>query len=139
MRTPAVFFTNILTGWKSFLFILVLAGLHIYIGVGLPRLQRFARIVGIGYFAFAILNSAVFYFTPGVRARVQQLLESQLSIFPGIQPAEFKAFLPFDITPLIVTGVIVGSVTGLIMLLVLIYFLLVSKKAFIKPATFPRG
>lgn len=94
MRTPAVFLTSILTGWKSLLFILVLAGLHIYIGVGLLRLQRFARVVGMSYFAFAIVNSAVFYFAPGGRMRVQQLLQSQLAMFPWMQSAEFKSFLP---------------------------------------------
>jgi len=139
MRTPVVFLTNILTGWKSLAYILALAGLHIYIGVGLLRLQRAARLVGIGYFVFAFLNSAVFYFAPGGRMRVEHLLQSQLSMFPWIQWAEFKALFPFDFTSLIVAAATAGAVAGLLVLLVPLYFLITSKNAFSKPAAAPHG
>jgi hypothetical protein len=52
LRMPAVAFTAILTGWPATVYYLVIAATHIYVGVGLLRLQAAARATGIVYFVF---------------------------------------------------------------------------------------
>jgi hypothetical protein len=65
LRTPVVLFTNELTGSAAVAFYLTSIALHAYIGIGLLRLRRAARMMGIAYFLSWMLSSAVFYFAPG--------------------------------------------------------------------------
>ena len=132
IRAPAVLFTALVTGWVAALYYVVLLGLLIYVGIGLLRLQRTARVLGMVYLAFAILNPAAFYFAPGGHARVKQLIDWEMSKFPWLQ--QFQANLPvqLDLTPLITTSIMIGIVLGMVLAIVALYFLFVNKAAFHK-------
>jgi len=108
---------------------------HLYVGIGLLRLQPAARLVGVAYFIFAFLNSAVFFLAPGGHARLARLMEMQLSMFPWMKAWQNMSPMQFDITPFIA----VGAVGGLAILLVPLYFLFTSKQAFAKSATITAG
>jgi hypothetical protein len=126
LHTPAVFLTRIVHGWPAGIYYVVLTALLLYIGVGLLRFQRAARVVAIAYFLVTFLNSAVFYLVPGGRARMQSLVESQQAMFPWMRPRPTPAGLQFDLTPFM----IVGACSGLAVLAVALYFLITRKQAF---------
>jgi hypothetical protein len=129
LRMPAVAFTAILTGWPAMLYYLAVAAVHVYVGIGLLRLQAAARAAGIAYFVFAFLNSAVFYFAPGGRARIDRLMEMQRSLFPWM-PSPDQGSVPFDMTPFLFAG----AIAGLVFILVPLYFLITRQRAFTKQA-----
>src|SRR5215469_5177532 len=124
LHTPASLFVWVLTGWRADAFYLIVMALLVFIGVGLLRLNPYARMVGIGYFVFAILNSAVFFFARGGRARLVGILELQHSLFPGVQGASPQ----MDPMPFI----LIGGVIGFLAALVPLYFLIAKKQAFEK-------
>jgi len=105
---------------------------HVYVGIGLLRLQAAARVTGIAYFVFAFVNSAIFYFAPGGRARIDRFLEMQRSLFPWM-PSPDQASLPFDMKPFLFAG----AIAGLVFILIPLYFLITSRKAFAKQAVTP--
>lgn len=86
LHAPAFLLTKVVTGRMAELYYLVVVGLHLYIGIGLLRLKRLARTVGVGYFSFALVNAAVFYLAPGAHVRSQSLVESQSRCFRGCGP-----------------------------------------------------
>jgi hypothetical protein len=132
LRSPAVAFTAILSGWPATVYYLAIAAVHVYVGIGLLRLQAAARATGIVYFVFAFVNSAIFYFAPGGRARIDRLLEMQRSAFPWMQSLD-QTSLPFDMTPFLFAG----AIAGLVLVLVPLYFLITCHKAFAKQAATP--
>jgi len=79
---PTVFFTKVITGLAAKLYFAVFAVIALYAGIGLLRLDRTARLVGIGYFLFGFLNAAVFYLAPGAEARMKSLMATWQAIFP---------------------------------------------------------
>src|SRR5262249_23984434 len=88
LHTPAGLLMSIVTGWQATVYFLAALGVHAYVGVGLLRLQPVARLVGIAYFVFAFLNSAVFFFAPGGQARMAKLLEVSRSAFFWMPPPQ---------------------------------------------------
>src|SRR5262249_54651181 len=124
LHTPASLFVWVLTGWRADGFFLIVMALLVFIGIGLLRLNPYARLVGIGYFVFAILNSAVFFFAPGGRARMARMVEFQHSLFPGLQGASPQ----MDPMPLILVGGVIAFLSALVPL----YFLITKKHAFEK-------
>jgi hypothetical protein len=108
---------------------LAIATVHVYVGIGLLRLQAAARATGIAYFVFAFVNSAVFYFAPGGRARLDHLMEMQRSLFPWMLSPNQDS-VPFDMTPFLFAG----AIAGLVLILVPLYFLITRQQAFAKPA-----
>ena len=125
LHTPASLFVWVLTGWRADAFYLIVVALLLFIGIGLLRLNPYARLVGIGYLVFAILNSAVFFFAPGARARLARIPELQHPLFPGMQGASPQ----MDSMPFIVVGGVIGFLAALVPL----YFLIAKKHAFEKP------
>jgi hypothetical protein len=131
LRMPAIAFTAILSGWPATVYYLAIAAVHVYVGVGLLRLQAAARATGIAYFVFAFVNSAVFYFAPGGRARLDHLMEMQRSLFPWMPPN--RDSVTFDMTPFLFAG----AIAALVLILVPLYFLITRQQAFAKPAANP--
>ena len=126
LRTPAALLVNILTGWQATAYFLAMLGVHAYVGVGLLRLQPVARLVGIAYFVFGFVNSAVFFFAPGGRGRMAKLLEvSQSAFFWMRQPHA----APFDLAPFMM----IGAVMGMLLVLVPLCFLIINRQAFARP------
>jgi len=126
LRTPAVLMVSIVTGWPAMVYFLALLGTHVYIGLGLLRLQPAARLVGIAYFVFAFVNSAVFFLAPGAMARMTKLLEVQQSLFPWIRSMPGANPYPVDVRPFM----LVGGLGGLILVLVPLCFLVINRQAF---------
>jgi hypothetical protein len=122
LHFPALLFTELVRGWPATTYYLAVAVLHLYLGIGLLRLQPTARKVGIAYFIFCFANSAVFNFAPGSRARVLALLEATRSVFPVWMHSAFQ----IDPTPQLIGG----AVFGLAALTVPLYLLITRRQAF---------
>ncbi len=130
LRGPAMLFTKLLTGWPAVSLYVVFAVAQLAIGVGLLRLKPAARVAAIAYFAFAFVNTAVFYFAPGGRARMVALLESQQSMFPWMRLWQNHPEFQVDLTP----SLVLGAAAGLVLVIVQIYFLVTRKLAFERAA-----
>ncbi len=132
LRSPGILFTKILIGWPAVLFYLVLAVVHLYVGIGLLRLRPVACSVGIVYYAFALVNLTVFYLAPGVRSRMLTLLHRSESMFPWIQTQLSQDWIAtqFLQTPLLIIMGCLGLFAGLVPL----YFLITRKEAFERAA-----
>jgi len=135
MRTPAVFLTKLVVGWPAAIYYVVVAALLLYIGIGLLRLKPAARLVGIGYFAFTFVNSAIFFLAPGSGARMQSLIEWQEKMFPWGQLWQSQAALISDLRPMFV----VDGCFGLALADVPVYFLFTRKQAFERAASVHQG
>jgi len=131
LHSPAFVLTKIVTGRPAVLYYLAVMALHLYIGIGLLRLKPLARTVGVGYFTFAFINAAVFYLAPGARVRMQQLLDSQFTLFPWMRAWQSQWQTQFNPMP----SLIVGALFGLALLAVPLYFLITRKQAFEKAAS----
>lgn len=126
LRTPMILFTKILTGWPAVLVCLGYAGAQAYIGVGLLRLKPAVRTAGIIFYTFGFVNAAVFYFAPGGHARLLALLQTQQSMFPWMRP--FMTHPEFQFDP--ISFLILGTVGGLVGIMLPMYFLITRKFAF---------
>ncbi|HWS17797.1 MAG TPA: hypothetical protein VN223_07270 [Candidatus Elarobacter sp.] len=129
LHSPVILFVTILTGWRAVMFVLGVGLVNVYVGTALLRMHPAARLIGIGYFIFGLLNAGVFYFAPGGRARITKLLEFQQSMFPWM-PSQANSPFQVDIMPFL----IVGAIVGLALCLVPIYFLATAKPAFDRAA-----
>jgi hypothetical protein len=129
MRAPAVAFTLLLTGWQAVVYTLAMTAVLVYVGVGLLRLKPAARLVGIGYCVYSALNSGVFFLAPGAKGRMGKILEFQQSMFPWMKSWQEAYPIEFDLTPFM----IIGAVGGMVLLLVLMYFLVTARQAFQRP------
>jgi hypothetical protein len=123
-------FTAILTGWPAVILLLVFGAIHLYIGIALLKMKPSGRLVGMGYYIFALLNTAVFCFAPGRSARVARLLDAEQSMFPWMRSAQTDSPAFADITPFLV----IGAIFGVAFCLVLLYFLIAAKPAFDRAA-----
>jgi hypothetical protein len=130
LHAPTVLFTKIITGWPATACFLAYTALHLYVGIGLLRLKPVARTVGVAYYGFVFVNMAVFYLAPGGRLRMLDLIQRSQSMFPWMQPWPNQAGFRFDATPFL----ILGACSGLVGLLVPLYFLITRKQAFEKAA-----
>jgi len=126
LRFPAVLFTKLLTGWPAVLFYLSFAVAQLCIGIGLLRLKPAARIAAIIYFVFGSVNAAIFYLAPGGHARMLALMERQQSMFPWMRMLPDQPEFHFDTAPFMV----MGAVSGLIGIMVPLYFLITRKVAY---------
>ena len=129
VRPPLALFLTILTGWQSFVFMLISGALNVYVGIALLKMKPVGRLIAIGYFIFGLLNVAAFYFAPGRSARLQKLLDLQQSVFPWMRPPQSSAFQS-DMTPF----VFIGAIGGVVFCIVLLYFLIAAKPAFDRAA-----
>jgi hypothetical protein len=125
-QAPAVVFTSLVAGRTAFLIYLCFAVAQLGIGIGLLRLKPAARIGAIGYLVFGFVNTAVFYFAPGSHARLLALLDAEHSIFPWMRPFQDQAQYQLNFTP----SLILGSIVGLVLVAVQLYFLITRKRAF---------
>ncbi len=133
-RMPAVVFTSLVAGRTAFLVYLSFIAAQLFIGIGLLRLKPVARIGAIAYFVFGFVNMAVFYFAPGSHARLDALLESERSVFPWMRPFQDQAqFQPNLNAPLML-----GSIRGLILIALQLYFLITRKRAFETSSSHPQ-
>ena len=130
LHPPALLFTKILTGWPATAYFIAFLALHLYIGIGLLRLNSTARIVAIAYCCFVFASTAAFYLTPGGSSRMLNLMQRSEAMFPGIQPWQTQQTFVSYGTPFIVLGACVSLATFLVPL----YFLITRKVAFEKAA-----
>jgi hypothetical protein len=125
-RMPAAIFTSLVAGRTAFLVYVCFIVAQLCIGVGLLRLKPAARTGAIAYFVFGFANTAVFYLAPGSHARLAALMESERSIFPWMRQLQDQAQYQIDLTP----SLILGSLVGLVLIAVQVYFLITRKRAF---------
>jgi len=126
MRYPAMIFTKVVTGWPAAVYYLALAAVHLYVGIGLLRLQLRARMVAIAYYGFMFVNMGVFYLAPGGSDRMLDLMRKSVR-FPWVQAEAWqRQMAQFNTTSFLV----LGAVAGLVGMLVPLYFLVTRKQAF---------
>jgi len=125
-RMPAVVFTSLVVGRTASLIHLCFAAAQLCIGIGLLRLKPAARVGAIAYFVLGFANSAVFYFAPGSHARLAALQESERSILPWMRP--FQDQVQFQ--PSLNAPLLLGSIVGLVVVVLQLYFLITRKRAF---------
>jgi hypothetical protein len=130
LRAPTILFTAIFTGWHAVILLLVFGALHLYIGIALLKMKPPGRLVGMGYYLFSLLNTAVFFLAPGRSARIAKLLDAEQSMFSWVRSAQTDSPFTGDITPFLV----IGAIFGIAFCLVLLYFLAAAKPAFDKAA-----
>jgi len=126
LHPVAILFTKMLTGWSAMMLLLVLAALQLFLGVGLLKLRERARIAAIAYYAFTFANTCVFYLAPGARSRLMAFLDAQESMFPWVRLFEAQTRIQFDPIP----SLVLGSISGLLVLALPVYFLITRKSAF---------
>jgi hypothetical protein len=78
-RSPLFLFGAILHDWAAGVIYAVFAALSLYIGKGLLDLREEARILGIGWYAFSFVQTAVVAFVPSL---MQRMLTMQQSMAP---------------------------------------------------------
>ena len=126
LHAPAIVFTAVLTGWPATIYLLLFAGVHIYVGIALLQMKPAGRLVGMGYYIFSLLNVAVFYLAPGRSARIARFLEIEQSVFPWMRSPQMDSPFAANVMPFVIIGVI----GGLAFSLVVLYFLAAAKPAF---------
>jgi hypothetical protein len=133
LHSPGILLTWVLTGWPATLYYVVFATAHLYVGVGLLRLQTLARRVGVVYYACAFVNMAVFYLAPGGRSRMLDMMQKSQASMPWIQnqPDQYWSRTQFINGPFL----IMMGCFGLVWILVPLYLLVTRKEAFEKAAT----
>jgi hypothetical protein len=129
LHPPAPLFLTTLSGWQAVVFMLISGALHVYLGIALLQMKPAGRLVGMGYFIFGFLNTAVFYFAPGRSARIARFMDAAQSMFPWMRSAQSNPFQA-DMMPLL----LVGAIGGVAFYLVLLYFLAAAKPAFDRAA-----
>src|SRR3954462_8481063 len=77
--SPAFLFGFVLHDWAAGVLYAVFAALSLFIGKGLLDLREEARILGIGWYGFSLLQTAVVGFVPSLR---QRMFDMQKSISP---------------------------------------------------------
>jgi hypothetical protein len=130
LRAPTILFTAIFTGWRAVILLSLFGALHLYMGIALLKMKSSGRLVGMGYYIFALLNTAVFFLAPGRSARIARLLDAEQSMFSWVRSAQTDSPFTGDITPFLV----IGAIGGIAFCLVLLYFLAAAKPAFDKAA-----
>jgi hypothetical protein len=130
LHAPAIVFTAVLTGWPATIYLLLFAGVHIYVGIALLQMKPAGRLVGMGYYIFSLLNVGVFYLAPGRSARIARFLEIEQSMFPWMRSTQTDSPFTANVMPLVIIGVI----GGLAFSLVVLYFLAAAKPAFDRAA-----
>jgi hypothetical protein len=115
----AVAFGQVITGWPATVWCLAIAGVGLYAGVGVLRLDERCRRLAIGYLAFNALNSAPFYLLPG---RDERMAELAKRILPSFGLAANQSL------PLQRPGIALLSLAAL--LGVQLYFLVTRRAAF---------
>lgn len=128
LHPPVPLFLTTLSGWQAVAFMLISVALHVYVGIALLQMKPAGRLVGMGYFIFGFLNTAVFYFAPGRSARIARFMDAAKSMFPWM-PAQSNPFQA-DMMPFL----LVGAIGGVAFYLVLLYFLITAKPAFDRAA-----
>lgn len=126
MHTPGIILTRIVTGWPAWVYYIAITLVSLYVGVGLLRLWPSARKVGVVYSILLLINSGVFYLAPGGVGRMKSLIESQSTIVPWMRLTQSQPNLQLDMAP----AMIVGGITGLLIISAQIYFLITGKEAF---------
>jgi hypothetical protein len=131
LKAPMVLFTTMITGWAAAAFCVAYAIANFFVGRGLLRLQPWARKAAIGLYGFGLLNTAVFYFAPGGRARMVALMENQRSMFGWETMLPNQPLVHMDLGPLFP----IFAMLGLIGAALPIYFLMTRKAAFERNST----
>ena len=126
VHSPVPFFLTTFSGLPATLYLIAMIVVVAYCGVGLLRLQPMARLLAIGYFAFGLVNTAVFALIPGGHARMAALFEWQQTHMTGFVPAADQAPAPFDVVNLIYYSMAAST----LLMLVPLYFLVTNKRAF---------
>ena len=114
LRMPVTFFLWTVSGWTAAVWYFALGALYTYIGYGLLRLNRMARLLAISLLGFGVVNGFVFFALPGRDARLATVM-SKFHFTQLPSPMHFP------------TSMLIPSLVGVA---VPLWFLIAKKKAF---------
>jgi len=120
LKSPLIFFGHFIEGGAARFGYLLMLAIHLYLGIELLRLKPLARQVGIYFKVFAFLNTLMFLALPGWDARIALLLSKTPQYYPSPIP-NMGQFLRFTMG------------LGLVLPLVILWFLITRKRAFAPP------
>ena len=118
-RTPAFLFGVVLHGWAASIFYAFFAALELYIGKGLLELREEARVLAIGWSAFALVHAGAVTLVPPLRERMLELGRTLDQNPPTAAAVDMQ----------LLTNVMLVSTT--ILSLVTIWFLVRNRAAFV--------
>ena len=108
IHAPAIFFTKLVTGHSAAVYLFLYLVANLSIGIGLLRLNPIARIAGIAYYVFAIVNAGTFYLAPGGHDRMLvSLLSASQAMFPWMKQMQ-QSGPQLDPMPFIIMGGVIG-------------------------------
>jgi hypothetical protein len=119
MHTPTLFLGKILTGPAAVGILLAFMVAHVGIGVGLLKVQPWARVAGLLYFGFALVNGSLTWLRPDAQELMRTMMKSQSSMFGPVPLIELpRAYF------------IVMAILGIVVAAIPMYFLATRKAAF---------
>ena len=82
-KMPAFLLGTMISGWGAVAVYSGYAIVNLYLGTGILRLEESARLGGIAYFAFGILNGLVALLPPGWAARMELVQREMTKYLPA--------------------------------------------------------
>jgi hypothetical protein len=119
-RAPLLLCGYLISGWRGFLFAVLLSGANVAAGVGLFKLKLWARTLAIGVAIFGLINSLATILIPGSQARWDQYMQSSFAKW-GLPPTTPMPHWPVWLLILPVVPFALAE----------IYFLVIRKPAFL--------
>ena len=77
-RAPLLLFGFLVSGWRAYLIVALLALTNLAAGVGLLKLKPWARILAICIAIFSVLNILLTVFLPGSQSRWDQAMQAMM-------------------------------------------------------------
>ncbi|ABF39277.1 hypothetical protein Acid345_0272 [Candidatus Koribacter versatilis Ellin345] len=125
LHTPQLLFGVLINGPAAMILMTAYLFVVLYVGIGLLKLWPSARLVGIGYFVFGMVNMAATWLRPGAADLFQRMMASQPKMFG---PTPDFAFTDTFLKLIMISTAITMAIP--------IYFLVTRKAAFYRKESF---
>jgi hypothetical protein len=127
----ALLFGFFLTGKAAIPFMLFFVAVYAYIGVGLLKQWKSGRTVGILFYSYSLINAAILALMPAKRfaqmsLKMTEFMAARWSLPSTPQATSTSEATMHSLLPMMRLGMIVG----IVMILVILYFLVTRKNAF---------
>ncbi len=127
----ALVFGFFLTGKAAIPFMLFFVAVYAYIGVGLLKLWKSGRTVGILFYCYSLINAAILALMPAKRLaqmslKMTELMAARWSLPSTPQATNTSEATMQSLLPIMRLGMIAGVVT----IIVILFFLVTRKNAF---------
>jgi hypothetical protein len=127
----ALIFGFFLIGKAAIPFMLFFGAAYAYIGVGLLKLWKAGRTVGILFYGYSLINAATLALTPAKRLAQMTFKMTEFTAARWSLPSTPQATSPSETTMQSLLSIMrLGMIAGIVTILVILYFLVTRKNAF---------